>query len=244
MIKLGDYEKIRQKLEFLILNEEFNKDIQELRIKWNIPKNGFETGEEDLLWQQEKLYKATDDYTDNPGTHSKYRKAKAEKDMRKREEEIKKIDDEIPINAYHNDIKKVLSKYKILNGNFKDSIEGYIKTNKINPHSPFILHEKGDLMSENREIHIRIFPETTLKDIQNNWWMVEELKKHRWGKQKSKRQRPLDNFSLEKRIYELKKEGKSYKAISKIIKEEFKLLIPYDQISTHYQRFTKKVRNI
>lgn len=109
-------------------------------------------------------------------------------------------------------------------------------------------HLNPSMVSAEKEncITLKIYPDTSLKDIQRNWSRIKKAKdrllKHPIGrKNKSKN---LDRDIL---IYKLKKKGKKIKDITKIINkdERFdKQLVAYEEIPKIIKRLKEKAKTI
>jgi hypothetical protein len=97
-----------------------------------------------------------------------------------------------------------------------------------------------------KRIVIEIFPETTIKDIQNNWPKISEQKNKLYGTENKKfNQRKCLDRDLQ--INELKKQGKTGKEITKIINadERFKNeKISYQDVSKIIKRLKEKSKKV
>lgn len=133
---------------------------------------------------------------------------------------------------------KLIKKYK-LPYFLSSAIYTYIIDGSITDNSsvgyPYCV-EKVNKNNE-RELFIRIFPETTIKDIQKNWKDIEHVRTRYLGYDLKKRVK-RKNLERDTVILRLKKSGNSYKKISQFINNEY----PDQKIS--YQDVPKIIKRL
>lgn len=90
---------------------------------------------------------------------------------------------------------------------------------------------------EDEIIGLKIYPETTITDVQRQWQRIKQERKNLLGYNPEK-QTKRKNLERDFRIYQLKQRGLKGKEIVKIINEKF----PYQQIS--YQDISKIIKRL
>lgn len=98
-------------------------------------------------------------------------------------------------------------------------------------------------------VAIEIFPETTIKDISDNWAKISKERDRLYGIKKNREERVIRCINLERdlEIRKLKKEGKTYEQIAKIINQKRKKgakLIGYEDIPKIIERLEKRASSL
>lgn len=135
------------------------------------------------------------------------------------------------------DIDALLRKYNLA-PYFRDYIFDYLGTNDFDFGEPrgIKVSTKKD-PNGNTRIFIEIFADTTTKDIQKNWHIIEKAQKEANGFV-SGRRRTYQNFERDKRVYELVCNKLPLKEITEIIKEEFgRKKLDYEEVHKIASRF-------
>lgn len=245
---------IKQKLELLSLNSEFQKDVFAFRKKWKILKDGFNDNEgmqkyEDWLGEISDEYRESEAY--NKKHHSLFEKrdnATKKGDgrvYRDTEEEIRLLEMRIPLNDFFNDQQTIATKYK-LSGNYKKVLDVYLRSGNFYslyiPGLPIKTWYEDDPINKNKKkIFIEVYAETTIKDIQKVWEMIKYWQKNAIGYRTGRKKRKT-NFDRDIRIYKLALEKLAHPKIAKRIKEEFGgRTIMYDEVAKIIQRMKKKI---
>lgn len=95
-----------------------------------------------------------------------------------------------------------------------------------------------------KKLCVEIFPETTIKDFQRYWPIIEEQQKKLEG-YKEGRQKISNNFMRDKRIFELYNTGKTNWEIKDIINQEYRdkphTILGYSDVAKVISRFKKKL---
>lgn len=208
--------------------EDFQNDIVRLRVKWNIPKDGFKSSEKLGKWEKwlrtfswekaqspEHLKKLIDlgerekvfneDSNNNASVYQKI------------QQDYRKLNLAIPVNEFHNDIVNLRVKYK-LSDVWESELRSYLLSNVgsglIGPYCELRYNKD----TNEPELWLRIHGDTTLKEIKDVWREVKACQGKLVGYKKrfrGKCYRDRDN-----RIFKLYKEGKGYPEIEKISRED------------------------
>jgi len=105
------------------------------------------------------------------------------------------------------------------------------KANNDYPFSPTLFLGRD----KDKSLIIKLSPETTLKDIQMAWSVIEKRRNELLG-YKPKKQSQRKNLKRDLYILELKNQGKPHKKIRDIINKKFNTTIGYEDISKIIQR--------
>lgn len=230
--------RLKQKIKVLVNRPAFQKDIADLRIKWNIPSEGLKTEEENQEWNN-NFYIATDTYFEEnwPKERNKIIELRKEKKFKEAEEIRKKINAEAPINALREDIWSIVRKYR-LSSRWHKGINRYLSYNDADNMGI----EVGVTVLMNwdngiQRVSLEIDHDTTLNDLKHVWSWARKMYK---GRQTDKYQ-PIPNFDRDKRAYELEQEGKSWKDIADIIEDEFGDTLDYNELNIAIKRYKKRL---
>ncbi len=231
-MKLSDTQKIK------VFRIVANPDIVLFRHKWKIPISGFKNTDSFTVWNivhvehytSASLKKVIDENGDELNEiYYTNRDAKG----------IKFLTYNFAfLETFLQDLKELLDHYR-LTLSFLERVLWLIIYDRdiINSSKVSITHSK-----DNRSLILRIYPDTTIKDIQKVWSEVlesqEYLKGRDFGKKRNKPS--TKSLDIQLRIYELKRSGSKLKDIKKIIKDEFGKIIMEYQISGIITRFEKK----
>lgn len=98
-------------------------------------------------------------------------------------------------------------------------------------------------------VAIEIFPETTIKDIADNWSKIAKERDRLYGIKREREERTVRANNLERdlEIRNLRKEGKTYKEIASIInnkREKGAKRIGYEDISKIIERLEKRANGL
>jgi hypothetical protein len=135
------------------------------------------------------------------------------------------------------DLKKLQNKFN-LGEEWSSFVEEYIFIDFVvyNKMSNLFIEKRtgdeADSITGKPTYYLRIFPETTQKDIVEIWDKINEFVSG--TKLKSKRQKPSKKNKRNKRIYKLAKLGFTCADIQKYIKNEFDTTLEYETIIKHY----------
>lgn len=221
---------VKQKMQLLLENPDFQKDIKIFRKKWSIHQKGLKTKKDKKKWfkwlkEHPSEHQLGDFlYTDN------------------------EIDTNItPKNTkLNNDIDELLKKYK-LSDFYKSSIKAYILFNDFD-FIPFLNPAKMKMYffqdEKKYRMFIEIFAETSVKDFQENWEYIKIHQKTLSG-YKPGRQKQHPRLKRDERVCELARKGIRHKEIAKMVKKEFNLSgFTYDDVAKIIFRFKKKIMDI
>jgi hypothetical protein len=193
---LDEYEK--QRVSFLIVNKKFKKAVANYRKKWNIPEDGY--SEKELNKKNKEILSSI----------KVPLQVKCSNDMEKRKKQ---------------DRNKILSDFN-LSRNCKQFILDYLITNTppediVNLGNLRIFTKKDDCNTNKIRVFIEIYPETSSKDIKNNWIYITQLKRSISGKSiLRKKNKDKNIFKRDLRIYELYQKGMSHKKIKEKVEIE------------------------
>lgn len=243
-----------QRLELLLVNPEFQELIHKFRKLWNIPLTGL-TNEHDALskWWYNLLEK-TDAYLDEMEKGKEWQALKEERITalkngkgslaREIEAKLKGLNRLAPLNDFKNSIDQILKQFQ-LSKYYRDTMEAYLIGGKftfLKTHNVGVVQEYNK--EKNGKLLLEIYPETTMKDVQVVWSIVESLQKKLHG-YKDGRRRSIVNFERDKRIFELHNLGKSHKEIAYLVNEELQLKprLSYADVGKILARFKRKLRD-
>lgn len=237
--------RLSQKKKLLISKPSFQKDILELRKKWNIPPNGLENTDEIERWYHQ-LYGDSDKYSDEtwPKYRFEFEKLRKDHKIQERERLNKKLNDENPINAFRIDIKSLVKKHNLA-PRWHEAIKGYLLSNTQDGMSMFLGISIGIERDEDNgleELLLHIPEDTTLPDMEKFWpWVRLHLKRLSYRKQE--KFQPIKNLERDKRIFELAEQEMSYKDIAETIKKEFVVSenFGYDNVSRILSRYRERI---
>lgn len=232
-----------EKAKRLLYNPVFQDDIKNLRKKWGIPIEGIKTNkkaEEFEMW----LCNESDRWHKNewPKYREELLKLK-QNDYLQYEQRLKIVNGQNPLNAFKNDIKKLVKK-NYLSPRWEDKVETYLRFNE-NLQAPMGLvvelkNSKDDSSLE--EIVLHIEKDTTLQDIKDEWKSIEFFQnKLPYKTQKTFQSIDEKNLERGKRAYELKKGGRTLKEVAKILNEEFQIDCFWTDVSKYIERYKKQV---
>lgn len=151
---------------------------------------------------------------------------------------------------FSKDRNAIMKKY-VLPESHEFALTGFLLDSNININDDFsenFWHLNPSWVSIGKEycITLKIYPDTSLKDIQRNWPRIKKAKdcllKH-----PIKRKNKSKNLDRDILIYKLKKEGKKIKDITKIIngnKRFGKQLVAYEEIPKIIKRLKEKAKKI
>lgn len=238
MIKTMQRTKLPDSQKIKVFRVVAKPDIVLFRHKWKIPISGFKNADNFMSWNI---------------THvESYTSASLKKVIDKNGDELDEI------NYTHRDAKGI----RFLTYNFAFSeiflqdltelLDHYRLTLSFLERVLWLIIYDGDLINsskvsivhskDNRSLILKIYPDTTIKDIQKVWGEVlesqEYLKGRDFGKKRNKPS--TKSLDIQLRIYELKRSGSKLKDIKKTIKDEFGKTIMEYQISGIITRFEKK----
>lgn len=236
--------RLTQKIKLLVSRPDFQKEIIELRKKWNIPVDGVKSEELNREWNK-NLNTATDKYYDEEWP--KHRKELQHLQTRATYVEYKNREDELnnaaPLNAFGIDIKAILKKY-LLNPKWKDPIRRYILFNDPEKMGlsigVTITGHLNDYEPTEYQLSLQIDEDTTLEDIKEIWPDVM-AHQERLIYRKQKKFQPIKNFERDKEAYDLKQSGKSYNNIADILSKKYDKAISYDDVASYIKRYKKKI---
>lgn len=215
--------KRNQRIQLLVDNLDFQKDILAIRERWNIPRSGLRDIDEWKTWYDDFLRKDDLHFVNHRKQYHEELSRLKEVDYRKYLEHKKEINLELPVNAFAHDIAQIANKYK-LHPKWEEGIKGYLY---YNDHKTFpmplgvVIHKKIDMEKGIKRLFLEIDEDTTLDDIKASW---KSVKYHQstLGYNRKQKNQPIRSINLYKRAFELrKKENKSYTQIADIFEKEF-----------------------
>jgi len=251
------YRKNREKALNLGTHTDFRREITRLREKWNIPPEGFGKDDKGLGRWKKRLQKISWEKRKSPEFLEKLyrlderRKALEESQnpndfmaFRLMPDSYKRLYLTIPLNGFRNDVVKLRSKFKLPN-----SWETELRMSLLvggNPSAVSVIsYDRNIQLTRNKdtgepELWLRIYGNTALEDIKDMWPLIkcwqEELLDYEEGRFKEKPYRDRD-----RKIYELRKEGKSYSEIVWAMKEEEGWTIGEDHARQIVKRYKKSI---
>lgn len=216
-----------EKFQLLILKLEFKKDVEDIRKKYfiNPKKSHHENFSEDKrkVWASNSFNKDIDNIV------VKYKLSSPLKHMAtvyilNNQIHIPFNIENVPISFLNKCPKEM--KNKILNNylNFK------IVTKNYNDNS-------------NKELYIKIFPETTIGDVSLAWNLIKQFQKQLPGYNVG-RNKKMGNFYRDKEIYELSEKGIKHRTIAHIINNKYNTSFIYCDIAKIIERFRRKINDL
>jgi len=237
-------QRINQKLEVLFERRDFRNDVKILRDKWHLPQEGIKDEGKNQEWHY-WLDAETDRYVEENWAKSKekMRQLIEQGKLIKREEENKRFNASVPINALYHDVWNLLHKYR-LPASWHNSIKRYLLFNDQNnlwiPLGNITMQITWDEKTNHRQLSLILNADTTLVDVKSIWKMVK-LEQKRLQDKTAEKFQPIDNLKRDTRILELENEGKSYEEIAEVIRQEYGLPdFGYENVSKILPRIKKR----
>lgn len=233
--------RLKQEIKVLVNTPAFQKEITNLRKKWNIPPDGIKTEDENINWEN-SLDVATDNYFETkwPECRKEIERLNKEKKFREAEEMRKDFNLKAPLNTFNEDLWSVVRRYR-LSPRWHNGIRRYLLFN--DPDNLGMAAGVTLLTTwENgmKRISMEIDANTTLNDVKHIWPWVKRMQKGLMYKQGEKFQ-PIKNFERDKRIYELDKEGKTLTEIANTINIEFNNALLEGEVKQIIKRYKKRL---
>lgn len=226
--------KTRQKTKLLAEQPRFKNEIKKLRAKWNIPEAGFKEYSEFNNWEttfneSNRLYQQVK----YPEFVAKFKKEP------NYGERLKDFNKKAPNNELQDDL-ALLIKTQKLSPLWIQGLRGYLLRNVMPIPAGLIIEISTDPITDSPILKLVIQEDTSIKDIQSAWHEITEYQKKLpyWRQKKSQ---PMPYFERNKRAYELKQSGKSYKEIAEILTMELKTEYDYTQILDFIQSHEKQI---
>ncbi len=238
-------QRVDQKLKLLFIRVDFQSDIKTLRSKWNIPQDGINEEEKNQEWQR-WLDKKTDLYVkiNWPKAKETMKQLLSQGKLIERDDEQKRFNASVPLNAFHYDIWNLLHKYK-LPAHWYNSLKRYLLFNDPNnlwiPVGNVTMEITWDDKTKHRRLALIIYADTTQDDIKSIWSQVMAEQDRLQDKSGDKFQ-PRPNLDIDKRIHEFWEAGiKPQEKIAEKIREEFnKPYFVYTDVSNALKRYKKR----
>lgn len=114
---------------------------------------------------------------------------------------------------------------------------------KKNSAVQFLL-EQGHISKHKDNLYLRLYPEITLKDIQDSWPIIEMILKHNKIRKVKERKRKRINIERDIEIYKLKKLKKTNEQISKEINKKYSGVIGYEDVPKIIKRIKEEIKNL
>jgi hypothetical protein len=233
--------RLKQAIKVLISRPAFQKEIADLRKKWNIPPDGIKNEDDNQEWNR-NLDIATDRYHEKewPKCRAEIDRLNKDRKFREAEEKRKEHNAKAPLNEFREDIWSVVRKYR-LSPRWHTGIRRYILFN-----DPDNLNLTAGVTIvttwENgiKRIALEIDGDTTLNDIKHIWPWVKRMQKGLMYRQADKFQ-PIKNFERDTRIYELDQAGKTLKEIAETINLEFDNALLEGEIKQVIKRYKERL---
>ena len=202
--------KTRQKTDLMIIQPKFRADIAKLRTKWKIPLEGLSTDNEFDKWQ---IW--------FHGENWKYQKIEYQKFRQKHKNDsnysikLEYFSTKAPNNIFQQDLASLVKKYR-LSPFWVLGLRGYLLRNAIPLPAGIVIEQSTDSVTGMPILKLVLQEDTSIKDIVTIWDTIQEHQKRLpyWKQEKSQ---PIYNLERNKRAYELKVLGKSYKEIAEIL---------------------------
>lgn len=236
--------RARQKLESLLSRADFQSETNILRTKWNIPSNGIKTEEKNRKWRS-WLDQETERYVEEnrPNWTTQMQKLLEQGKFHERDELNTQFNANIPLNAFHNEIWRLVHKYKVP-AHWYDTVKRYLLFNDPNnagfPIGNVTMHISWDLKTNHKQLSLIIYADTILEDIKSFWPEVMWEQNHLHDKTVDKFQ-PRPNMNLDKRVRELWSQKKTGVEIANTIQKEFeKPEFIYTDVSNSLKRYKKR----
>lgn len=216
--------RIEKRLQLILLNRSFQKEVLLLREKWSIDPTIMVNPEENTKWTKNLLIKERQ-YIE----------------QRKREGKMV-MEREIPLNVFNADIREIRKGYNIPL-EYKDFLRYYVLTNLSGlPPAISVKVTSSKQNPESPELSILITADTTLADIIHFWPIVKEHQITMFG-YKQTRGKLGSNSNRDTKIFELYVAGRTQKEIMKIINSQSKKKLGYENIGVIIHRMKKKIIN-
>lgn len=226
--------KTRQKSKLLAEQPKFKSEIKRLRKKWNIPEDGFQDYEEFNNWEtvfneRNRVYQQVE----YPEFITKFKK---EPDYGQR---LKEFNKKAPNNEFQDDL-ALLIKTQKLSPLWIQGLRGYLLRNFMPIPAGLIIEISTDPLTDLPILKLVIQEDTSIKDVQSAWSEINEYQRKLpyWRQKKSQ---PIPYFERNKRAYELRQSGKSYKEIAEILTKELKTEYDYTQVLDFIQSHEKQI---
>ncbi len=231
--------KLQQETAVITANPEFQADVAELRVKWNIPKGGF-TNTDDVQNWHGWLNKQSEQW--RLEQWPKYRmpllKLKEAGQLKEYTDENARINKLNPLNDFYQEVGSLLKKYRLRPG-LKDGIRGYLLVNHLGHNLGVAIRTQEDPLTGFTELQLIIDENTTLNDIKAMWSAVNFHQNQLQYKKRQLRERPQDE--RDKRAYELTKlEGKSAKVAADELGDEMGEVFTDYEIHDFVRRYKEK----
>lgn len=244
-----------ERVTFLLYNDNFQQDVRDLRENLHLPESGLSELDKEK-WITE-LMKETDAYFESKSYLKKVKylqekkekmKSKGRKDYLKfYEEKMEELDNKSPLKSFIEKLTQLRRKYDFTE-NYQSCFKQYLLCNK----STFIPGSNINIIanfkpkgSEEKSLIIKIYPETTIKDIQREWTgVIKILQKKVWGERKQERHRLTENIDLYIYIADLKQKGKTDRQIVEAVNKKFSKNYIYSDIPQLWKRFKDKCNDI
>jgi len=224
--------RTRQSVKLLAEQPDFKGEIQRLREKWGIPKEGFKEYEQFNRWEI-AFNENNRDYQQvkYPEFASKFKK---EPDYHKR---LKEFSNKAPNNELRHDIAMLIKKQK-LSPLWVNGLRGYLLRNFMPVFAGLIIEISDDPLTGMPILKLIIQEDTSIKDVLAGWSEIKRYQENLpyWRQKKSQ---PIQYFERNKRVYELKQSGKSSKEIAKILTTELNIQFDYTQVVDFIRSYEK-----
>lgn len=230
--------RLAQKIKVLVSRPAFQKEIDDLRVKWKIPSDGIKNEEDNQNWNMQLGIDTDEYYTKNwPKERAEIIKLRQEGKFREADNLKKQINADAPINAFSEDIWSVVRKYR-LSPRWYNGIRRYLLFNDPkNMQVPAGITVAMNWDNGIKRISLEIDDDTTLNDLKHVWKWARKMRKGRL----SDKFQPIPNFDRDKRAYELELEGRTEKEIGDIIQEEFGDSLDYNELKIVIKRYKKRL---
>ena len=216
--------KAGQAMKLLLANLKFKTAVDALRIKWGV--YGKDPQRSENIKKLKKSHSSPWKYHDVG---------------------VGELDTEIhnhPDSPYYKDLLNLMKRFKLDKNYWLAALWQYVRTGE---------YKQGDFYSETipiiklqkdedgylPKIALEIGRSTTLKDVKEAWYRVEELKKLIYGKQP--KFKLWKNFERDSRAYELCLEGKTINEIDGILRKEYGADLDYGNIKKIISTYRKKL---
>jgi hypothetical protein len=231
--------KLQQETAVITANPEFQADVAELRLKWDIPKGGFTSSDETQNWNG-WLYEQDEQWRlkEWPKYRKQLLKLKEAGQLKEYEDENARVNKLMPLNAFSQNIGGLLKKYRLRPG-LKDGIRGYLLVNHLGHNLGVAIRTQEDPLTGFTELQLIIDENTTLNDIKAMWSAVNFHQGQLQYKKRQLRKRP--QAERDKRAYELTKlEGKSAKDAADELGDEMGEVFTDSEIHDFVRRYKEK----
>ncbi len=106
------------------------------------------------------------------------------------------------------------------------------------------LIEQGHKNKHKDSFYLRLYPEITLKDIQNSWPAIEMILKYSAIRKTKERKRRRVNIKRDIEIYKLKKLKKTNKQIAEEINKKYSGVIGYEDVPKIIKRIKEEIKSL